>query len=123
MKIALACRFVWPPVRGRDRRCPWRSIRRFRDSWRRCPPGWKTIDPFLLPMLRDPHQRINTTSFGLRQAPGAPVITSRIAILLHTKRLFFGADEPIVVRTRIQQRLPAVEENATNDRQRHDEVF
>jgi rSAM/selenodomain-associated transferase 1 len=48
--------------------------------------------------------------------------TSCKAILLHREKSFLTSAETFPLPGYIRQRLPVVEENATNDRQRHDEV-
>lgn len=75
-------------------------------------------------MLRDPHRRINTTSIGhaksvaYQQRQWAPIITSFKAVLLHHLKVTFcdvGGSFPFRAAAS-EARLPAVEENATNDR-------
>jgi hypothetical protein len=81
-------------------------------------------------MLRDRHHRINTIIFRhgkplpYRQRVRALVVTSFKAILLHhLKPVFCDVGDTFPLPSRSGRRLPAVEENATNDRQRRDEVW
>jgi hypothetical protein len=75
-------------------------------------------------MLRDPHHRINTTSFGHgkplayhEHSAGNYVLQSHLVTSLEI-HFFVTSVTPFPYRAAASgRRLPAVEENATNDRQ------
>src|SRR5258705_7944935 len=91
------------------------------------------------PMLRDPPQWINTTSFGhgklspyqqrVRALRSPELLRPSMPCCYITRSLYFhdvGDTFPLPPATygtaASGQHLPAVEENATNDRQRRDQV-